>query len=419
MNKLKNNSTVGNPFAAFKHRNFLYYWIGMAISTMGTSMQNIAQPWLVYKLTNSPFLLGLVSALQFIPFLLLSLFAGVIIDRSKKKNILYITQSMSFAITLVIAILIYSSHIMYWHLIVSSTLLGIVNTFDQPARQSFVIELVGREDLTNGIALNSVQNNMARMIGPAIAGVIMGAGPQGIPICFLINSVSFGAVLLSFLFIHPYPIDRQPIKEKNVLQNIGEGLTFIYHRKAMFGTLLIMAITGTFVMNENILVPVFSEQVLHQHETGFGLLMSMIGIGTLTGAFTMAALAKRGPQKFAVYVFPVITGVLLVLVGFTDSYAVTSVALLLLGFFFLMFSTSANSIMQLNSPDEYRGRVMSVYSLVTLGTTPIGNLFAGGIAQSFNVAVSFIACGAATLLLLIPVLFYLQTKKGREQILMK
>lgn len=318
-----------------------------------------------------------------------------------------------------LAILIYSGHIMYWHLIVSSTLLGIVNTFDQPSRQSFVIELVGREDLTNGIALNSVQNNMARMIGPAIAGLIMCAGPRGIPTCFLINSISFGAVLLSFPFIHPYPIARQPIKEKNVLQNIGEGLKFIYNRKVMFGTLLIMAITGTFVMNENVLVPVFSEQVLHQHETGFGFLMSMIGIGTLTGAFTMASLSKRGPRKFAVYGFPVITGVLLVLVGFTKIYALTGIALLLLGFFFLMFSTSANSIMQLNSPDEYRGRVMSVYSLVTLGTTPIGNLFAGGIAQSFNVSVSFIACGAATLLLLIPVLLYLHAKGGMKQALTK
>ncbi len=220
----KKNSAVGNPFAAFKHRNYRYYWIGMAISTTGTWMQNVAQPWLAYKLTDSAFLLGLISALQFLPVLLFSLFAGVIIDRSKKKTILYITQSASFGIMLALAILTYSGHIMYWHLIISSTLLGIVNTFDMPTRQSFVVELVGREDLTNGIALNSVQVNLARVIGPAIAGVIMGVGPHGIPNCFLINAISFGAVLLSLPFIHPYPIERQQIKKDNILRDIVECL---------------------------------------------------------------------------------------------------------------------------------------------------------------------------------------------------
>ncbi|MDR3602087.1 MAG: MFS transporter [Desulfosporosinus sp.] len=416
MKKKNGNGAIGNPFAALKHRNYRYYWIGMAISTTGTWMQNVAQPWLAYKLTDSAFLLGLVSALQFLPVLLFSLFAGVIIDRSKKKNILYMTQSASFVITLSLTILTYSGHIMYWHLIVSSALLGIVNTFDLPTRQSFVIELVGREDLTNGIALNSMQINLARVIGPAIAGVIMGAGPQGIPNCFLINAVSFGAVLLSLWFIHPHPIERQLIKEDNILRNIEEGLKFIYSRKVLFLTLLIVAITGTFVMNENVLIPVFSVQVLHQHEAGFGLLMSMIGVGALAGALTMASIAKDGPRKFFIYCFPVITGVLVLMVGFTSLYALTGVTLLLIGFFFIIFIASANSIIQLNSTNEYRGRVMSVFSLVVGGTTPIGNLFAGGIAQSFNASVSFIACGAVTLVLLAPVLVYLTAKGGIEPI---
>lgn len=364
MKKKRNNGTIGNPFAAFNHRNYRYYWIGMAISTTGTWMQNVAQPWLAYKLTDSAFLLALISALQFLPVLLFSLFAGVIIDRSKKKNILYITQSASFAIMLALAILTYSGHIMYWHLIISSTLLGIVNTFDLPARQSFVVELVGREDLTNGIALNSVQANLARVTGPALASAIMSTGPQGIPLCFIINAISFGAVLLSFPFIRPYPIERPPIKNDSILRNIWEGLKFIYNQKVLFVTLIILAITGTFVMNENVLVPVFSDQVLHQHEAGFGLLMSMIGLGALTGALTMASIAKGSPRKLFLCGFPVITSVLLLIIGFTNFYILTGIILLLIGFFFMIFMASANSTMQLNSTNEYRGRVMSIYSLV-------------------------------------------------------
>ena len=403
---MNGGSAVGNPFAAFRHRSYLYYWLGMSVSTIGTWMQNTAQPLLAYKLTNSPFLLGLVGALQFLPMMLFALFAGVIIDRSVKKNILYMTQTASFLITLALAILTFSGHIAYWHLLITSALMGIVNTFDMPARQSFVIELVGSEDLTNGIALNSVSFNMARIVGPAIAALVISSGPNGSAVCFLVNSVSYGAVLLSLPFIRPYPLERQPLKEGNILKNIGGGLRFIYDKKLLLITLLILTITGTFAMNLNVLVPVFSSKVLHLDDTGYGFLMSMAGVGAFAGAMTMASLSKGGPRKFFIYGFPVITCVLVILVAFSRAYILTGILLALLSFFFMVFMANANSTMQLNSTNEYRGRVMSVYALVFAGTTPIGNVFSGGITDISDSKVGFFACGATALVLLM-VLFLL------------
>ena len=176
----------------------------MCISLIGTWMQNVAQPWLAYTLTKSAFLLGLVGALQFLPVLLFSLFAGVLVDKFSKKKILFFTQSASLVVTLILAILDFSGRIQYWHILVLAAALGLVNTLDMPARQSFVIQLVGKEDLMNAIALNSTMFNFARVVGPAIAGLVMGY--YGVGMCFLANSISFAAVVISLFFIHPLPI---------------------------------------------------------------------------------------------------------------------------------------------------------------------------------------------------------------------
>jgi MFS family permease len=201
--------SLNNPFIALKHNNFKYYLIGMMVSQIGSWMQNIAQPWLAYSLTKSPFLLSLVSALQFTPVLIFSLLAGVVVDRFPKKKLIIITQTASLIITGALAILVYSGNIQYWHLLVTSKLLGFVNTLDMPVRQSFLIELVGKEDLMNGIALNSAMFNLARTIGPAIAGLVMKY--FGIATCFLVNSISFAAVLVSLFFIKPILIQKKEI----------------------------------------------------------------------------------------------------------------------------------------------------------------------------------------------------------------
>ncbi len=403
---------MSNTFIAFRHKSFLYYFLGMCISTTGTWMQNIAQPWLAYKLTDSALLLGLVSAMQFLPVLLFSLFAGVLVDRFPKKKLLIITQTASLIVTGALAILVYSGKIQYWHLLITSALLGFVNTLDMPVRQSFLIELVGKEDLMNGIALNSAMFNLSRTIGPAIAGLVMKY--FGIATCFLVNSVSFAAVLVSLFFIKPLMVSKPVIREVNIFKDILEGLKYIYHKKILFITILIMGVVGTFAMNFNVLVPVFSVEVLHQSETGYGLLMSFMGIGSFFGAMLVAAISKSGPNKFILYFVPVFAALALTLTGLTSVYALTCLALAVTGFFFIMFASNANSTMQMNTESKYLGRVMSVYTLVFSGSTPLGNLYAGAITEKFGSRIGVIACGAIILVLMIPIYFYIRRVSRKE-----
>ena len=254
--------SYNNPFSALRHKNFRYYWIGMCISLIGTWMQNIAQPWLAYTLTKSPFLLSLIGTLQFTPMLLFSLFAGVFIDKFSKKKILIFTQSASLVITFILALLVWTNNIQYWQIVVMATALGLVNVLDMPTRQAFVIELVGREDLMNAVALNSSVFNIARIIGPALAGILMGYA--GISVCFFINSISFAAVVISLIVIKPIEMHNGLKKSSKILTDIKDGLKYIYKNELLFNTILVMTIVGTFVMNFNVLVPVFAKEVLKQ-----------------------------------------------------------------------------------------------------------------------------------------------------------
>ena len=386
-----------NPFFALRHRNFRYYWSCMCISMIGTWMQNIAQPWLAYSLTGSPFLLSLVGALQFTPMLLFSLFAGVVIDRFPKKNILFFTQSASLLITFILATLVWSGHVRYWHILVSATALGMVNTLDMPARQSFIIELVGKEDLMNAIALNSSVFNMARVLGPALAGIIMGT--MGIASCFYINSFSFAAVLVGLFFI--YPMTVPPVKEKNggILSDIKDGLKYIAGHENLLKTIQMVAIVGIFGTNFNVLVPVFAKVILGQQETGFGFLMSFVGLGSFTGAMFIAIMSKSGPQKFILNIVPLFLAGLLILTGLTNVFILTGLGLAASGFCFVAFISSANSSLQLNAADEYRGRVISLYTLVFGGSVPIGSLYSGIISDYFGPRAGFIVCGCTIILL--------------------
>jgi len=401
---------VGNPFAALRHREFRIYWFGMCVSLIGTWMQNIAQPWLAYSLTDSPFLLSLVGALQFTPMLLFSLFAGTWVDRFPKKAILQFTQSASLLITLAFAILNTLGVIRYWHILVLATLLGVVNTLDMPTRQSFVIELVGREDLMNAIALNSTIFNLARIIGPAIAGLVMTA--WGVTMCFYVNSFSFAAVLLSLFLIHP-PNVRIPVKstEKGVLKQIADGLRYVRKTPVLLETILMTAVVGTFAMNAGVLVPVFVKEVLQGKEAGFSLLMSLMGIGSFTGALTMASFSKSGPKKAVLMILPLVIALCLALAGMTNYLPLTGFCLAILGFGVVLFSSTANTTVQIHTDDAYRGRVMSLYTLVFGGLLPVGNLYAGAITNHFGARIGFFACSG-----MIAVLYAIVVtvrKKGR------
>jgi MFS family permease len=392
------NKIMNNPFAALRHKNFRFYWLGMCISLIGTWMQNIAQPWLAYELTQSPLLLSLIGVFQFLPVLLFSLFAGVVIDKFPKKKILVFTQAASLIVTLILAILVWNGSVQYWHILVLAIMLGVVNTLDMPTRQAFVIEMVGKEDLTNAVALNSSAFNIARIIGPALAGLVMGL--FGIASCFFINSISFAAVLVSLIFIKPLAITKIIKKGGKVIDDIKDGLKYIYHHDVLLEIILLIAITGTFTMNFNVLVPVFAKTILHQNEAGFGFLMSFMGVGSFLGAMVIAATSQLDVRRFMLNTMPFLIAVFLILTGFTNIYMLTGFFLALTGFCFVSFSSTANSTIQMNSKDEYRGRVMSVYSLVFTGSAPLGNLYAGIFAEHFGPQIGFQACGIIVIILL-------------------
>lgn len=401
-NKSDVRNKFNNPFISLSHSNFRYYWIGMCVSLIGTWMQNIAQPWLAYSLTKSPFLLSLIGTVQFTPMLLFSLFSGVILDKLPKKKVLIFTQSASLFITMILAFLVSTGKVQYWHILVMSAALGIVNTIDMPARHSFVIELTGKEDLMNAIALNSMAFNVARIIGPAIAGAVMAYA--GTAACFYINSISFAAVVLSLFFIKTVTAPMISKEKVRLADDIKDGLKYIYRNKIILNSILIVAVVGTFAPNFNVLVPVFAKEILKQNESGFGLLMSFLGLGSFLGAMFVAALSKSGPNKFFSYIVPFIVGALMIITGYTSIYLITGILLALTGFFFICFSSNANSTVQLNTSNEYRGRVMSVYTLVFAGSTPIGNLYAGIFSDRFSARTGFAACGIAIIVLMIPML---------------
>jgi MFS family permease len=387
-----------NPFTALKHANFRYYWFGMCVSLIGTWMQNIAQPWLAYSLTESPFLLSLVGAMQFAPMLVFSLFAGVWIDRLPKKRLLLFTQSAFLMITFTLATLVQAGQVRYWHILVAALLMGVVNTLDMPTRQAFIIELVGKADLMNAIALNSSVFNLARTFGPAVAGIVMGYA--GVEACFYINSFSFAAVIIGLIFIRPHHAVQRPASPTSkMLPEIKDGLVYLWRDPLLRQTLMVTAIVCTFAMNYNVLVPVLAKTVLKQQAAGFGFLMSFMGIGSFIGAMSIAASSKAGPRKKILRLVPFLIAGALIMTGYAPNYFLVGLGLALTGLCFIVFSSTANSTMQLNTANEYRGRVMSIYTLVFGGLTPAGNLYAGWIAEHYGPRLGFLACGLIIILL--------------------
>jgi MFS family permease len=410
---VSSTGVINNPFVSLRHKNFRYYWFGMCVSLIGTWMQNIAQPWLAYTLTSSPLLLGLVGALQFAPAFLFSLFAGVVIDRFSKKKILLVTQLSSLLITLVLAILVWTGWVRYWHILVCATVLGFINTLDMPTRQAFVIELVDKGHLMNGIALNSAVFNIARVVGPAVAGFVMEY--FGIATCFFANAISFAAVLISLFFIRPHPPVIRRSESGRMLADIKEGLKYIYRNKILLNAAIGLAIIGTFALNNNVLVPVFAKNILLQKEAGFASLFSFLGIGAFFGAMIVATTSKSGPARFVRDFVPLIIGVLLILNGCANTYLATGLCLAATGFFFNMYSSTINSEMQLNTSNEFRGRVMSVYTMFFTGFIPIGSLYAGFVTEHFGPRYGFAACGMMIILLLLVPRFLFKIRHAGEE----
>jgi MFS family permease len=400
-------------YPALTQRNFRYYWFGQCISLIGTWMHTTAQQWLVYTMTKSALLLGLLGVAQFGPVMFLSLFAGVFIDRYPKKRLLIITQISLMIQAFILTLLVWSGHVTYWHVFILAAFLGLVNTLDQPTRQSFTPELVERKDLRSAIGLNSAIFNVARMIGPALAATLMakyGVGPL-----FFLNGISFIPVIIGLCLIKTKPYNNKKVQSK-VFAEILEGLKYIRQSPPLLSAILSTLAVGTFVMNFNIFIPLYAAEVLNQGVNGYGFLLSSTGAGSFVGALLMASWAKGNPKLPLLLGSAFIVSSLLMIVEPIHNLPLAAVTFMIIGFFNILFMTTANATLQINSSEQFRGRVMSVYAFAFLGTTPIGNLFAGSIMQKLGAGMGILICGAVSGLLIVLIVITTMVKKHPPQL---
>ena len=406
---------IYNNFHAITHKNYRYFWFGQCISLIGTWTQTIGQSWLVLSLTGSPLLLGIVGAMQFLPITFFSLFAGVLTDKFSKKKILVFTQTVSMLLAFILSALVFTHAVKYGYIIALALCLGFCNTLDMPTRQSFIVEIVGKEDLMNAITLNSATFNLARIIGPAIGAMLMaylGAGW-----CFLLNGFSFMAVIYGLVHIEAVNYVRKKSSEESMIKEIINGLKYIKNNLVLLETIMLISIMGVFVFNYNVLIPVFTKNVLHMAEKTYGMLMSALGAGSLIGALLMSFRSKVGPSKKLMIGSSLAIGIMLILTGSSNLYYFTALSLAITGIFNMFFSTTANTTLQINSKDEYRGRVMSVYTLVFAGSAPLGNLFSGFMAEKYGADAVFMISGACTIVLILLLMIWTRLRKKDKKAL--
>jgi MFS family permease len=379
---------------ALRHRDFRLFWIGQLISQIGTWMQSVGQAWLVLELTQSPLQLGFVSALQFTPILLLSPVGGVLSDRFAKRRVLLISQTAMQLQAFVLAALVWSGRIQYWHVAVLALIYGLGRAIDIPARQSYITDLVGRSDLANAVALNSVVMNGARIVGPAVAGLLIAA--FGVALAFFLNGVSFVAVLVALVAIRTE--GRPDAGRLGIREGVLGALSYAAATPPVAFTLGLMVVVSLLVLNFNVVVPLVARDVLNQGAHGFGLLMSALGAGAVAGAFGVA-LFRRGQPPLA---FLVASGATLcaglVALALVGHFAVAALVLALLGCSQILFTTGCNTTLQLIAPNELRGRVMGLYTVTFAGMTPFGSLLVGYVAEHHGVRTACAAGGAIGLL---------------------
>lgn len=383
---------------ALGHRDFRVFWFGQLVSLIGTWMQSVGQSWLVLELTNSPFRLGLIGALQFGPILLFSFVSGAISDRVRKRRLLLGTQAALMLQALTLAVLVWSGHVQFWHVAVLAGLYGLATTLDMPSRQSFIAHLVPRGDLMNAIALNSAVFNGARVVGPAAAGLLVAR--YGTAVAFLLNGLSFLAVLAALATIRTEGAPR-PRRGLGMRAEIAEGVRYAAGTPRVALVMGLLLVVSLFVVNMNVLVPLIARDVLHEGAHGFGLLMASLGVGAVVGALAVAALAVARPPLSLVVGPALAAAALLLLLSTARHFGLTAAVLAALGFAQIIFMTSCNTTVQIAVPDELRGRVMGLYALVFAGMTPIGALLMGTVAEHWGVSRACAVGGGAGLVLIL------------------
>lgn len=381
---------------AFRHRNYRLFFGGQLISLVGTWMTAVAQSWLVLQLTGSPFILGVVAAAQFLPVLILGLFGGFIADQIPKRRTMMATQAFAMGVSFTLFALSATHLIAVWHIIVLAVLMGIRNAIDMPTRQAFAVEMVGKEDVGNAVALNSAMFNGARVLGPAIAGLTIGA--FNISIAFLVDALSFLAVLIGLALMDEHelrlpPRVPRPHSVGDVFANLAEGLRYVRSTERVLLAILVVGLVSTFGMNFSVVIPALARDVLHTDASGYGFLMAAAGIGSVVMALAIAFSGQVSPK--VIVGGALVLGVFEVVLGLSRSYPVSLLAMILVGAGGIAMAAMANTTIQLAVPDGLRGRVMSVYTTIFAGSTPIGGLMAGTIASRFGTGTAIWSMGAA------------------------
>ena len=399
------DSRLALAVRALRHRNFQLFFAGQLISLVGTWMQTVAQSWLVYRMTNSAFLLGAVGFASQIPVFIMAPIGGIVADRFRRQRVVIATQVMSMILAAILAGLTLSHRIQVWQIMVLAALLGVVNAFDIPARQAFLIDMVGREDLMNAIALNSSMFNGARIIGPAVAGILVASIGEGW--CFFANAVSYIAVIVGLLLMRIQHAAKLATSG-SPLENIREGFAFALGKGPFRLILLLLGLVSFVGMPYAVLMPVFADQILHGGARGLGILMGATGIGALLGAASLAArVGVKGLGKLIGFCAGGF-GFSLIFFAFSKIFWLSTVLLLPVGFFMMVQMASSNTLIQTMVPDKLRGRIIAVYSMMFMGMAPFGALSAGTVAHRlgapWTVALGGAACigGSVVFLMLLP-----------------
>lgn len=396
---------------ALQRRNFRLFIGSQFVSLIGTWMQTLGQAWLVLVLTHDPFVLGLVTAAQGLPVLVFSLIGGVIADRAEKRRVIILTQSLMLVIALILGLLCLTGTVAVWHIVLLAFALGTVNAVEIPTRQSFVVEMVGPRLLASAVGLNSATYNSGRLIGPAVAGLVIGAATtalgnpiQATGVAFVINAASYLIVVTALLRMREeemFPVQRKATVRsvRAVLKEIGEGLAFVRGAKPVLATLLVPGLIAMIAVNFQVLVPVLAQEEFAMDPTVLGLLLAAVGVGALTAALLIGVGGRAGPG--ALIGGALTLGLALLLTGFGPPLLVTAVLLFAAGAGATSMRTAANTTIQLATPPLLRGRVMSLFALVFEGWSPMGGLITGAVTAQFGGRVGFIVFGAAALLLLL------------------
>jgi MFS family permease len=384
-----------HTFDSFHHRNYRFYFLGQFLSQAGTWLQSGAQAWLILQVTHSASAVGMVTFWQFGPYALLGLFGGAISDRFDRRKTIMVTQLGLLFCSATLAIVVLSQHVVIWQLYVIAAIRGIVLVIDTPARQAFVVQMVGRGELPNAVALNVSLFNGSRIIGPAIGGLLIGA--FGVGICFVIDSISYVAVIFALLKMRPaelYPVTRNP-EPTTLLRSMRDGLRYAWRTPAILLALAILLVIATVCINFTVILPVLAVQTLHAGPQVFGLVSSFFGIGALIGALVSASIARATWP--VLLTSAAIFGVAMLVLAPQRSLVMALGLLVLTGIAFTLYTSNSNALVQLATPSQLQGRVVGLYGYIFNGTTVFGALLIGLLCEIGGTQLAFLVAGATAL----------------------